>query len=88
MNADHIIRNNSRREFLQRSGVGFGTLALQWMVQQEAQGAASRLANHVSQAKSVIWLFMEGGPSHLDLVDPKPLLNQLAGLCRAALRSH
>ena len=79
MNADHIIPNHSRREFLQRSGVGFGTLALQWMVQQEAQGAASRLANHVSQAKSVIWLFMEGGPSHLDLVDPKPLLNQLAG---------
>jgi hypothetical protein len=30
-------------------------------------------------ARNVIWLFMEGGPSHLDLLDPKPLLNRLAG---------
>ncbi len=37
------------------------------------------IADHVPRAKSVIWLFMEGGPSHLDLVDPKPLLNKLAG---------
>jgi hypothetical protein len=35
--------------------------------------------HHRPRARSVIWLFMEGGPSHLDLLDPKPLLNKLAG---------
>ena len=38
-----------------------------------------RRPHHPRRAKSVIWLFMEGGPSHLDLVDPKPLLARLAG---------
>ncbi len=71
----------ARREFLQTSGVGFGGVALNWLVQQDRAQAAG-LANafhHVPRAKSVIWLFMEGGPSHLDLVDPKPLLQKLAG---------
>jgi len=35
--------------------------------------------HHFATAKRVIFLFMEGGPSHLDLFDPKPLLNELAG---------
>lgn len=66
----------SRRHFLQNSGVGFGAIALDWMLhQQSAHGAV----HHAPRAKSVIWLFMEGGPSHLDLVDPKPLLNRLSG---------
>ena len=67
---------NSRRQFLQTSGAGFGTVALDWMV--HAENARAEL-HHKPLAKSVIWLFMEGGPSHLDLVDPKPLLNRLAG---------
>ena len=51
------------------------------MLQQEAAAAAAtpRVLHHPARATSVIWLFMEGGPSHLDLVDPKPLLNKLAG---------
>jgi Protein of unknown function (DUF1501) len=66
----------TRREFLTRSGAGFGALAL--------AGINSSLADmprthHRPTAKRVIFLFMEGGPSHLDLFDPKPLLNQLAG---------
>lgn len=70
----------SRREFLQTSGVGFGAVALQWLQQQDALATgSSSLAHHAARAKSVIWLFMEGGPSHLDLVDPKPLLNELSG---------
>src|SRR4051794_30458710 len=32
-----------------------------------------------ARAKSVIWCFLDGGPSHLDLFDPKPTLNKLAG---------
>jgi len=71
---------NSRREFLQRSGAGFGALALNWLLSSEANGGAtSLLGHHAARAKSVIWLFMEGGPSHLDLVDPKPMLNKYAG---------
>ena len=65
----------SRREFLQTSGLGFGGLALNWLLQPNVAYGA----DHRPRAKSVIWLFMEGGPSHLDMLDPKPLLNKLAG---------
>lgn len=74
----HHERLHTRREFLQRGGAGFGALALGWLLHQEGALAAP-LAHHLPRARSVIFLFMEGGPSHLDLVDPKPLLNQLAG---------
>jgi uncharacterized protein (DUF1501 family) len=69
-------QHSSRRSFLKTSGVGFGAVALDWMLQQQTASAA---VHHAPTAKRVIWLFMEGGPSHLDLVDPKPLLNELAG---------
>lgn len=71
---------HSRREFLRRSGVGFGALALGALLGQESGHAIpAKVAHAAAQAKSVIFLFMEGGPSHLDLLDPKPLLNKLAG---------
>lgn len=80
-NLPHYQATHSRRDFLEKCGAGFGAVALSWIMQQEAVEAAVQmpLAHHAPRAKSVIWLFMEGGPSHLDLVDPKPLLNQLAG---------
>jgi hypothetical protein len=40
---------------------------------------APKKPHHEPKAKSVIWLFMEGGPSHVDLFDPKPELERLAG---------
>lgn len=67
--------NATRRDWLKSSGMGLGGVALNWML----AGDANALTHHRPRAKSVIWLFMEGGPSHLDLVDPKPLLNKLAG---------
>jgi hypothetical protein len=71
-----------RRQFLQTSGLGFGGLALN-LLEREALAARSTnggtLPHHRPRAKSVIWCFLEGGPSHLDLLDPKPLLNQLSG---------
>lgn len=71
---------HSRRDFLQRTGAGFGALALGWLLNQDtAHGLPTPLAHHRPHAKNVIFLFMEGGPSHLDLMDPKPLLNKLAG---------
>ncbi len=70
----------SRREFLSRSGFGFGALALSSLLGETWGATQSEVRPHFAgRAKRVIWLFMEGGPSHLDLVDPKPLLNRLAG---------
>lgn len=68
---------SSRRDFLQTAGAGFGALALASL---EANASpVAPLPHHVIKAKNVIFLFMEGGPSHLDTFDRKPLLNQLAG---------
>lgn len=74
----------SRREMLLRSGGGFGALALAGMVDslspaKAGDALAAKSQHHVPQAKRVIFLFMDGGPSHLDTFDPKPQLNQLAG---------
>ena len=81
----------SRRRFLLKAGGGFGALALGYLLRQDgflSAASASELpanpllprAAHVpARAKAVIWLFMEGGPSHIDLFDPKPVLEKLAG---------
>jgi len=77
----------SRRELLLRGGAGFGALALAHLFEHDALAATKGIArlgsgggpHHRVRAKSVIFLFMEGGPSHLDLFDPKPRLVELAG---------
>jgi hypothetical protein len=81
-----IDRPTSRREFLSRAGAGFGAVALSALTGQNLIGkggfpnpVGAKIPQRLGRAKNVIWLFMEGGPSHLDLFDPKPLLNQLAG---------
>jgi hypothetical protein len=87
----HEILTN-RRDFLRRGGAGFGSLALSYLLGQDQLQAAlgdaggsagnpmsAKLAHRVGKAKSVIFLFMEGGPSHLDTFDPKPLLRKLEG---------
>ena len=66
---------------LQQSGVGFGAIALNWMMQQEAAAAVAKQGvHHTPRAKSVIWLFMVGGTSHMETFDPKPELNKYAGV--------
>ncbi|MBL9153218.1 MAG: DUF1501 domain-containing protein [Verrucomicrobiales bacterium] len=68
----------TRRHFLQRAGAGFGTLALQSLLGGE--GLLSARPPHVApRAKAVIFLFMYGGPSHVDLFDPKPALTKWQG---------
>jgi hypothetical protein len=73
----------TRRDFLTRGGGGFGALALASLLQNDALALADpqapRAPHFPARARSVIFLFMEGGPSHIDLFDPKPLLNKLAG---------
>ena len=77
---------STRREALIQGGAGFGALALAGMLGRSAlaEGVGdspftARLPQLPAQAKSVIFLFMEGGPSHMDTFDPKPKLNELAG---------
>ena len=61
-----------------RSCGGLGALAFSSML-QGADPLAAKQPDHTPTAKSVIWLFMEGGPSHIDIFDPKPELEKLAG---------
>ena len=70
-----------RREFLMRCGGGLGALAVSAMLQgsDARDPLAAKKPDHPPTAKSVIWLFMEGGPSHIDIFDPKPELTRLAG---------
>ncbi|MDR3639115.1 MAG: DUF1501 domain-containing protein [Isosphaeraceae bacterium] len=82
----HFPLARSRRAFLQQAGGGFGALALAWLLEQEQAYAAAgpaQLAPKVPhfpvKAQRVIYLFMHGGPSHLETFDPKPDLQRLAG---------
>lgn len=68
----------NRRALLQRSALGFGGLALADLLHAE-NGPLSRASKHPAKAKRVIFLFQSGGPSQLDLFDPKPLLQEKHG---------
>ena len=79
----HFPQHHDRRQFLLKAGGGIGGLALAGLLQQETRAASDPLAPRHShfapRAKRVIWLFMHGGPSHMDLFDPKPDLAKHAG---------
>jgi len=70
--------NPTRREMLATAGSGFGLLALADMLAAEERAVtnpyAVRQPHHAPKAKRVIFLYMPGGPSHVDLFDPKPRL--------------
>lgn len=81
-NVPHIQPVLNRRQMLSQTGAGFGAVALNGMLAQAEAlktGLATQGCHHPASAKSVIFLFMEGGPSQLDTFDRKPLLNELAG---------
>ncbi len=89
----------SRRDFLMNAGSGLGAIALSSMMAADglvprAAGAtlpdplAPKPPHFKPTAKSVIWCFMEGGPSHLDTFDPKPELVRLAGQPMPASFGH
>src|SRR5262249_13260582 len=85
----------SRRELLSRSGLGFGSLALTWLMNREGLLAAPPAAERLSfdllpkkphfpaKAKAVIQLMQNGGPSQMDLFDPKPELSKRNGMKHA-----
>src|SRR6267142_4213083 len=66
--------NGTRRHFLQTTGLGIG-----WLAALDLFGAQEKKPPLPATAKSVIHLFMQGGPSHVDTFDPKPLLSKLDG---------
>src|SRR5512139_1760365 len=84
MNSSHTL---SRRELLARLGVGMGSVALAAVCAQAGLAAPvpqgynvlPKPPHHEPRAKAVIQLFMHGGPSHVDLLDPKPLLSKYDG---------
>src|SRR5213595_2955165 len=73
----------SRREMLRRAGMGFGMLGLAGTLQTAGQfgpaTAATARTHFPARAKRVIFLFLNGGPSHVDTFDPKPALKTYAG---------
>ena len=77
----------ARRRFLQQAGLGFGSLALASMLHQETNAAPSlgsdplalRSPHFPAQVKSIIWMFMTGGPSQVDTWDYKPELQKRDG---------
>ena len=76
-----------RRRFLQQAGLGFGSLALASLLHQETNAAPSlggdplalRSPHFPAQVKSIIWMFMTGGPSQVDTWDYKPELQKRDG---------
>src|SRR5438552_3835214 len=93
--AAHLPCACSRRDFLFKAGSGLGGLALSCLLAQERAFADGKSLNHAftqspnplapklpqfaARAKSVIFLFMVGGPSHVETFDPKPVLDRMHG---------
>src|SRR5690554_6256900 len=78
------MKKITRRELIFRAGAGFGGLALASLLDgdgllaaapgQRRNPLAARAPHYPAKAKAVIFLFMYGGPSHVDIFDPKPEL--------------
>jgi hypothetical protein len=87
------VSHHSRRHFLATNALGIGGVALAWLLDQEGLLAeperpelerprydlAPKVPHQPARAKAMISLFMQGGPSHLDLLDPKPALDRYNG---------
>ena len=72
-----------RRSFLADTGLGFAGLALGATLHRDGIARADEktpaLGHFPPKAKSVIWIFLSGGYSHIETFDPKPALNRYAG---------
>jgi hypothetical protein len=87
MPCHQFIQTTTRRDMLRASACGFGQLALAALASQRAKAERQAGAGLVPlvrpdflpRARRIIFLFMWGGPSHVDLFDPKPRLNEEDG---------
>ncbi|MBD3674039.1 MAG: DUF1501 domain-containing protein [Planctomycetaceae bacterium] len=77
----HDLNHWSRRGFMSSLGQGVGGIALASLLNQDslAQTVEQQVAHFAPKAKSVIWMFMIGGASHMESFDPKPELTKHAG---------
>ncbi len=82
--AEHSRPTRTRREFIRDAFCGFGGLAVSSIAAAQENPLAPKRPHLAARAKSIIFLFMSGGPSHLETFDPKPLLNKLHGQPRPA----
>ena len=81
------LAQDTRRHFFSRCGVGVGSMALSSLMQRDSAAAlpamqnplAPRQPHGTAKAKSIIYLFMAGGPSQLEMWDYKPKLAELSG---------
>src|SRR6188474_2954750 len=70
----------SRRDMLRQSAAGFGAVALSALLHEQAFGLDGvHGLHHRAKVRSIIFLYMDGGPSQVDTFDPKPLLDQYDG---------
>lgn len=87
MNSDHSLRESTRRHFFGKCSLGLGSLALaETMTQQVLRGGSGvnnpldpKPTHFPPKAKNVIYLFMAGGPSQLEMFENKPQLTKLGG---------
>ena len=84
MTCDHIHFDMSRREFFGKFALGIGGMALGQLLGRSALAAEAErglpgFPNFAPRAKRIVYLFMSGGPSQMDLFDYKPMLNQMNG---------
>ncbi len=69
----------ARRWFMEKCGVGMGSLALSSLLGAATDPMAPKQPHHKPKAKNVIYLFMAGGPSHIEMFDNKPMLAKFDG---------
>lgn len=88
LQAEKALQESTRRHFFQNCGIGLGSIALGNLIASEAAGGvdinptapmAPRPGHFPGKAKNVIFLFMAGGPSQLDLFEDKPKLREYSG---------
>lgn len=84
--SDRLLLQQTRRHFFRDCGVGVGSMALASLFGNDASAASSalsptapRMPHFAAKAKRVIFLFMAGGPSQLELFEPKPELKKYDG---------
>ncbi len=74
-----LPRPMTRRQMLQQASNGFGWLALSGLMAQRGYAGLVEASSLAPRAKHVIFCFMDGGPSHVDTFDPKPMLTKHQG---------
>ncbi|MEZ6045274.1 MAG: DUF1501 domain-containing protein [Planctomycetaceae bacterium] len=74
-----VTPNLTRRGFLQNSSAGFGWLALAGLLGNTQKACAAAQPHFTPKVKNIIFCFMDGGPSHVDTFDPKPMLAKHQG---------